>query len=160
MDGVIEQQVGTVWTPEVQVPVFGFQEMPAQEKASFQGSIVDGWEKQIADHERYFNASIETIKKFFIFNGPDVEKFLRSHRAVVPILQEAVPYMKSSFGETVPLTLDVLSEDGPPQIVYALAMWEGDPEQSRAALKAFDQTWGVANSRKAGGRIVFDYQLV
>jgi hypothetical protein len=159
MDGVIEQQAA-VWSPDFRQPVSGCQEMPTQENAPLQRSIGDGWEKEIADHERYFNASIETIKKFFILNSADVEKFLRSHRAIVPILQEAVPYMKASFGETVPLTLDVLSEEGPPRIVYAVAMWEGEPEQSRAALKEFDQTWGVANSRKAGGRIVFDYQLV
>jgi hypothetical protein len=78
----------------------------------------------------------------------------------VGILQEAVPYLKASFGNRTPLALDVMPEDGPPRIVYALAMWEGEPDQSRAALRDFDQKWGVANSRKSGGRIVFDYQLV
>ena len=160
MDGVIEQQSAGVWSPVVQAPVSGGQEMPAQERALRHKSVVDGWENQMADHERFFNASIDTVKRFFIFGSTDVEQFLRSHRALVQILLDAVPHFKASFGDQRPLALEVITEDRPPQVIYALAMWDGETAKSRVALADFDQKWWLANSRKAGGRIVFDCQLV
>lgn len=162
MDGVIEQQAGAAVTvPPYQGALPDLQESPLQEHYPTQRSIIDDLEKQMAQHDRNFSKSLEVLKNSFMFTNPaEVEAFLRSHRALVGILQEAAPYLKVSFGDRTPLALDVMPEDGPPRIVYALAMWEGEPDQSRAALKDFDQKWGVANSRKSGGRIVFDYQLV
>jgi hypothetical protein len=162
MDGVMEQQTGAAWViPPFQADPSDFQESPAQEYCARQRSTIDDLEKQMAEHDREFSAALEKLKNSFMFSNPaDVGAFLRSHRALVSILQEALPYLKASFGGRTPLSLEVMSEDGPPRIVYALALWPDDPAQSRAALHDFDQKWWLNNSSKAGGRIVFDYQLV
>jgi hypothetical protein len=53
-----------------------------------------------------------------------------------------------------------MSEDGPPTAIYALALWRGERKLARLALQRFDETWWLNNLKKAGGRIVFDYELV
>jgi hypothetical protein len=160
MDGILDQQTG----PPANIAGFDGlapQEVPEPELVQTQRPFLEGLETQMAEHEAAFSENIKALKNSFIFSDPsEVEAFIRNHRAVVSILLEAAPVMKESFGANVPLALDVTSEDGPPRFVYALGMWEGESDQARTALEAFEEKWGVANSRKAGGRIVFDYQLV
>jgi hypothetical protein len=160
MDGILDQQTGG----PANIAGFGVlahQEAPGPEVVQRQRPFLDGLEAQMAEHEAAFAKNINALKNSFIFNDPGgVETFIRNHRAVVSILLEAAPVMKECFGDNVPLALDLTSEDGPPRLIYALGMWDGDSDQARAALEAFEEKWGVGNSRKAGGRIVFDYQLV
>jgi hypothetical protein len=157
----MEQQTGAASTiPLCQADSHDFQEAPRQEYRPKQRLVIDDLEKQMIEHDREFAAAVGKLKASFRFSDSEVDVFLRSHRALVSILQESVTHLKASFDDFTPLALEVMSEDGPPQIVYALAMWKGDAKQAREALCNFDRKWWLVNSRKSGGKIVFDYQLV
>lgn len=129
--------------------------------AAIQKSIFDDLEHQMAAQEEEFAASITMLRKRFIFkSGETVGAFLRTHRTLIPILLEATLHLAYFFGADVPLALEVMSDDGPPNSINALALFNGDSTNARVALDSFDEAWWIANMRKASGRIVFDYDLV
>jgi hypothetical protein len=124
------------------------------------GSFIKELERQMVEQAEFAEATKE-LKKQFIFNDATaIEFFLRTHRMLVPILLESVPYLRKSFGQETPLALEIMSDDGPPRAIYVLALWRGDRIDSRAALRDFDEAWWINNLEKAGGGIVFDYELL
>jgi hypothetical protein len=126
-----------------------------------QRSIFEDLERQMERQEAEFADTIATLKRNFIFTDvPSVEAFLKTHRMLVPILLEGMPYLKECFGEDTPLALEIVSDDGPPTAIYALALWREERVDARAALTRFDELWWLANLKRTGGRIVFDYELV
>jgi hypothetical protein len=128
---------------------------------SYQDSVFGNLERQLAQQESEFADAIAKLRSDFIFsNTGSVQAFLSTHRALASILLEAVDYLKDCFGPDTPLMLEIASDDGPARAIYALALWKKDRAESRAALKKFDEIWWMNNLRKAGGRIVFDYELL
>jgi hypothetical protein len=126
-----------------------------------QRSIFEDLERQMAQQEAEFADSLAILKQNFIFTDiAAVEAFLKAHRMLIPILLAGMPSMKECFGEDTPLALEIMSDDGPPTAIYALALWRGERTDARAALTRFDELWWLANLRRTGGRIVFDYELV
>lgn len=126
-----------------------------------QKSIFEDLERQMAIQEEEFSTSLTMLRKHFIFRSGDaVSAFLKAHRTLIPILFEATTYLAHFFGADVPLALEVISDDGPPVSINALALFHGNSIDARAALDLFDRAWWMANMRKASGRIVFDYDLV
>ena len=118
-------------------------------------------EAQMAEQEVSFTTSLADLTRSFILRDPEaVKAFLRENRALVSILLESLEYTTESFGEDVSLALEVMSEEGPPTAVYALALWPADPLGARIALRKFDELWWLGSARRAGGRIVFDYELI
>ena len=53
-----------------------------------------------------------------------------------------------------------MAEDGDPDSVYALAIWDRDVAEARAALLTFDEGWLAGNVQALNVGIVFDYELV
>lgn len=128
---------------------------------SFENSIFRDMEHQIPSAETEFKDSLDIVKRRFIFSNTEaVEDFLETHRGLASVLLEAAPYMAKAFGEETPLALEIMPEDGLPRVIYALAMWRGEPAKSRKALNSFDELWLMRNLKKAAGRIVFDYELI
>ena len=128
---------------------------------AIQKSFFEDLECQMAVQEQEFNASLTMLRKNFIFKtGDAVTAFLKTHRTLIPILLEATTYLAHFFGADVPLALEIISDDGPPASINALALFHGNSIDARAALDLFDKAWWMANMRKASGRIVFDYDLV
>lgn len=128
---------------------------------AIQSSVFEDLERQMAVQEEEFKASLTTLRKSFIFkSGDTVSAFLKTNRTLIPVLLEATTYLAYFFGEDVPLALEIMSDDGPPSSINALALFHGDSIDARAALDLFDKAWWMVNMRKASGKIVFDYDLV
>jgi len=128
---------------------------------SYQGSVFESLEREMAQQESEFVDTITKLRSKFIFtDSVSVQSFLRTHRALSSILLEAVSYLKDCFGPDTPLTLEIAFDEGPARAIYALALWKRDRAESRAALNRFDEIWWMDNLKKAGGRIVFDYELL
>jgi hypothetical protein len=122
-------------------------------------AILADLDHQMDEHDKEFNSSLETLRSIYMFSDHDVvQSYLKSNRTVVPVLIEAFPYMSRAFSGS-PLLLDVMTEDGTPRTINALALWWGKREDARTALRSFDDSWWLDNIGKANGRIVFDYQI-
>jgi hypothetical protein len=129
--------------------------------ARHQNSVFESLEEQMAQQESEFADTIARLRGEFIFTNPaPVQSFLRTHRALASVLLEAVGYLKECFGTDTPLALEIVSDEAPAALIYALALWEKDRQGSRDALSRFDETWWMNSQKKAGGRIVFDYELL
>jgi hypothetical protein len=131
--------------------------IPAPKAQQF---VIDDLERQMADHDDEFREMLGVLRHTFVFtNQLQVESFLRSNRALPAILVEAAPHFSAVFPD-VPLALDIMTEEGAPRTIYALALWRGDRTKAKQALKGFDEKWWLDNARKAAGKIVFDYELL
>jgi hypothetical protein len=127
----------------------------------YQESDFENLERQMAQQEFEFADTLAKLRSEFIFtNAVPIQSFLKTHRVIASILLESVAYLKDCFGHDTPLALEIMSEDESTRSIYALALWKRDKAESRAALKKFDEIWWMSNLKKAGGRIVFDYELL
>lgn len=104
---------------------------------------------------------LRALLNIFVFEkNTRVRSFLEDHPSVSDLLLEAAPFLSQSFGDNAVLQLQIPPDEDIPVTIYAEALWEGTLEEARAALKNFDEAWWIANSRRASGRVVIDYQLV
>ena len=155
------QPTRAVWKPSSHVMLHERRQGGLLPVKPVQKSIFEDLERQMAVQEEEFNASLTMLRKSFIFKNEEaIGTFLRTHRTLIPILLEATIHMAHFFGADAPLALEIVSDDGPPTSINALALFHGDSADARAALNLFDGVWWMANMRKANGRIVFDYDLV
>lgn len=155
-----EQATGSNWDPIIQSMLHESTQPAAIPTESFQKTIFDSIKQQISDHDVEFSGVIRDLRRTYIFaDSAGVETFIRYHRALGAILLEAVPALREYFGQDAQLALDIPSEDGAPRTINAVALWRGDRTEARTALRRFDDNWLMPNIKKAGGRIVFDFEL-
>lgn len=125
-----------------------------------QAAVFDGLEQQMSDAENELGQLLDELGKIFVFiSSEDVKTFLRGHRGIPSLLIEAAPHFRKAFGNA-PLALDVVTEEGNPRTIYALAQWGEERREAKKALRDFDEQWWISNLQKAGGKVVFDYELV
>jgi hypothetical protein len=156
-----EQTAGSNWEPVIQAMLHESTQPSAFPSQSFQNSIFDNLEQQITEHDLEFDGVIRDLRRTFIFaDNSGVETFIRYHRALGVFLLEAAPVLREYFGQDAQLALDVPSEDGAPRTINALILWRGDRTEARTALRRFDDNWLMPNLKKAGRRIVFDFELI
>lgn len=103
---------------------------------------------------------IERLQKDYVFeNRARVCSYLENRPSLPQILLEAIPHLKECFGATPTPQLQLPFEDETPQTIYGIVPWMGSVSEARAALRRFDDSWWRDGSKKASGRIVFDYKL-
>jgi hypothetical protein len=161
MNGIIDQQTPSLeWRPSPPRAMLhqslDVQTSPnAKEMIQLFGSL----DLQMAEHNKEFDLAINTLRGMYMFSHNDeVTAFLKSNRAVAPLLIEAFPYMSRAFAGAA-ILLDLMNEEESSQTINALALWWGKREEARTALRKFDREWWLDNIGKANGRIVFDYQI-
>jgi hypothetical protein len=163
MNGLLDsnQTSDNTWSQPVHVMLHEHSQTGFSIDPLYQDSVFESLEQQMAQQESEFADAITKLKGEFIFtNAVPVQSFLQMHRGLASILLEAVAYLKDCFGPDTPLTLEIMSDESPVRVIYALALWKSDRAESRAALNRFDEIWWMNNLEKAGGRIVFDYELL
>jgi hypothetical protein len=103
---------------------------------------------------------IDGLLKAYVFEEDlIVREFLAVHRSVPQLLLEAVPVLKNFFGEIAVLNLRVISDESGVGTIYGIVSWQDTAEAARSALRKFDESWWIAASEKASGRVMFDYLL-
>jgi hypothetical protein len=128
---------------------------------SYANSMFDDLERQMRVSDVEFSNSIKILREKYVFDDVEaVEYFVRTHRMVAPFLIEAAPQFAAAFGDQAPLALEIMPDDQAPHSIYALAIWDGDGAEARAALRIFDEGWLARNFQAINGRIVFDYELI
>ena len=153
----INQTSGNTWAPRT--ARLYHRQQPTQTHSRVQEFDFAELEAQIAQQRQLGNV-LGSLKREFIFTDTKaVENFIANNRAVVPLLLEAVPHLRENFG-SVPLTLEIIAEDGPPRSISAFVLWRGERTAARSALKHFDESWWMNNLKRAAGRVVFDYELI
>jgi len=123
--------------------------------------LLGAFERQMADFEAQHLAVVREVQRKFVL-PPDtsVEDFLKDHRTLPQILLESVGPLRLAFGAQIIVSLKVPVDESGASTLYAVAMWRGSVRDARAALETFDDSWWIANSQQASGRLVYTYELV
>jgi len=118
--------------------------------------------KQGADEKKpALKPLIDLLQKEYIFEDRSkVTSFLEDRPSLPQVLLEAVTHLKESFGTHAIFQLQLPLEEDLPVAIYAVALWKESLQEARTALQHFDDSWWRESSKRASGRIVFDYQLI
>jgi hypothetical protein len=100
------------------------------------------------------------LSPYFLVQPEQVVEFVREHRALPTLLQEAAPKLKESFGADTILKLELGANGDEGSVLRLLAMWPGSLASANAALQAFDESFWIANCARASGYLVIDRELV
>jgi len=99
-------------------------------------------------------------KEYVLDTDPRVEAFLCDHRSLLEVLLDAVVHLKTTFGKECVFKLRLGSnEDDGPRVLCGIVQWKMGLCAARVALETFDESWWIENSRRASGRLSFDYEL-
>jgi len=149
------QTSGHVWPTSIPiVPYQTFQELPPQE-----AEVLDSLERQMSVFAAGHKTALEEVRRNFVADS-QVMTFLNDHRTLPQLLLEAVPQLKMSFGSGAIFALRAPIDEAGARALYAVAMWPGKVTDARKALARFDDTWWLANLRRASGYLTFTYELV
>jgi len=103
---------------------------------------------------------IDQLKILYRFqHNEKAEAFLSSNPGAGSVLINALPKLRTFFGADVVFNLEVMAEDGEPQVLYAVAVWRGPLEGAVAALENFDEKWWLDQPTR-GLALTFTYELV
>lgn len=143
--------------------------------ASEQLGLLDAWadlstkfERQVAQQEKQQLADLceeqqrelGALRQAYVFADSSlVRTFLREHRALPVLLLDAVPWLKSAFGDTATLQLQLMIEEDEPTALCGLVLWTDSLASAQEALRRFDESWWLNNCRRASGNLVFDIEL-
>jgi hypothetical protein len=123
--------------------------------------ILGDFERQMADFQVQHEAVVRDVQRKFVLPADtSVEDFLKEHRTLPQILLESVSPLKIAFGAQIIVSLRVPVDEWGARTLYAVAMWRDHARDAREALAKFDDSWWIANSQQASGRLVYTYELV
>jgi hypothetical protein len=156
MNGVLDEQTsGNDWGANRSAMLHeGLQRaswaVPAPNVQQFE---IDDLERQMSEQDDEFGKMLGILRHTFVFtNQSDVECFLRANRALPAILLEAGSYFCAAFPD-VPLALDIMTDEGAPHTIYALALWRGDRAKAKQALKRSTKDGGVIMPERQPARL-------
>lgn len=97
---------------------------------------------------------------YVIVNESSLVAYLKDHRSLPSLLIEIASNLAMHFGKDTLVKLEVVSTGDEPPIIRVSILWQYTTESGNAALDAFDNQYWLANSQKAAGNVVIDYELV
>jgi hypothetical protein len=157
----LEQSVGGEWNKPLWIGDASTMEqyIPSPQSTRPMGVFQD-FEEQFTQYITEQEEQLKKLQRNYVFDTAEgVRGFLRTHRSLSELLLEAVPVLKDCFGTDTITLLQVLRDEGVPGTIYGVVVWKDSLASARAALRKFDECWWVRTSKRASGRIVFDYQL-
>jgi hypothetical protein len=121
----------------------------------FLASTRSFWETRSRQDEK----DISELKTKYVFrNERVIAQFVVSHRTIVPVLLNAMPQLKTYFGDDVVFSLEAVRDEDESTSLYAIAVWRGAAMEAEAALAGFDEHWWLYQPPQP--RLTFTYELV
>lgn len=125
-----------------------------------QKSPFDDIDRRVSEEVAKQQNALREIKKSFVFRDDDVvAEFLRSHRTVPQLLQEARSQLVKFFGQDAVFGLKVLTEEDGSRELYIVAEWSGPAREAMNALDRFIDGWWIEQSGPAASRVNVTYEL-
>jgi hypothetical protein len=88
-----------------------------------------------------------------------IPAFIERNR-LLEILLEARGPLSSAFGEAAVKKLTLIEDDEGFVALFCLILFPGGLEEARRALNSFDESWWLARSHEASGKLNFDFELM
>lgn len=104
---------------------------------------------------------ISSLRRDYGFSDPTVvTKFLRRHRTIRTVLQNALPQLQDTFGVDKIFNLEVSKDEDGFETMYAVAIWQEDVGSASKALHEFLENWWLHHMNAATSDLAFIYKLV
>jgi hypothetical protein len=124
-------------------------------------AVFDSLETQMAQFQAQSDAVLAEVRKNFILpRDTSVVAFLNEHKSLPEILVDALPQLRSCFGERSIFSLSASLDESGSRTVYAIVMWAGPLQLAKEALAKFDDDWWIERAAKVAGHLTFTYELV
>ena len=88
-----------------------------------------------------------------------IPAFIKRNHLLEPLLEARRP-LTSAFGEATVKKLTLVEDDEGYVTLFCLVLVPGSLHEARRALDSFDESWWLARSHKAGGKLNFDFELI
>jgi len=108
----------------------------------------------------YIDVRMAELQKIYIF--PDVEairRFLVLRHTVLSTLMDAIPELRSSFGQENIFRLELSRDDEHSQTLYAVAIWPGPIHAAVQALRRFEEDWWLDRMTSSTADLAFVYEI-
>lgn len=88
-----------------------------------------------------------------------IPAFIKRSRLLEPLLEAQGP-LTSAFGEATVKKLTLVEDDEGFVTLFCLMLVPGGLDEARWALNRFDESWWLARSHEADGKLNFDFELI
>jgi hypothetical protein len=104
--------------------------------------------------------ALQLIENFQIVDPSDVMNFLRGQPTLIPLLNQSLIALRSTFGESARLGLELSRTPGTVDTgLYCFVQTSLGPDDAIEALRRFDQFWWIDRVSLADGKLNFDVSL-
>lgn len=106
------------------------------------------------------DSTLKTLEKAYVLEDRSaIPPFARRNR-LLELLLEAREPLTSAFGEAAVKKLTLVEDDEGFVSLFCSVLVPGSSDDARRALDSFDNSWWLAHSHEAGGKLNFDFELI
>ncbi len=110
--------------------------------------------------ERLAGSTLRTLEQAYVLEDRSaIPAFIERNRLLELLLAAREP-LSSAFGEGTMKKLTLVEDDEGFVTLFCYVLVPGGLEEARRALDSFDESWWLAHSHEAGGKLNFDFDLI
>jgi hypothetical protein len=106
------------------------------------------------------NSTLEALEQAYVLEDRSaIPAFIKGNRLLELLLVAQEP-LTSAFGEATVKKLTLVEDDEGFVTLFCFVLVPGGLDEARSALNSFDESWWLAHSHEAGGKLNFDFELI
>jgi len=106
------------------------------------------------------SSALATLEQAYVLEDRSaIPAFIERNR-LLELLLEAREPLASAFGEATVKKLILVEDDEGFVTLFCSVLVPGSSDEARRALDLFDESWWLAHSHQAGGKLNFDFELI
>jgi hypothetical protein len=111
-------------------------------------------------HEPPAGSVLAVLEQVYVLEDRTAILAFVERNALLEPLVEARGPLSAAFGEEAVKKLTLVEDDEGFVTLFCLVLAPGGLEGARRALNSFDESWWLARSHEAGGKLNFDFELI
>jgi hypothetical protein len=105
-------------------------------------------------------SELATLERAYVLEDRSaIPTFVKRNR-LLELLLEAEEPLTAAFGEATTKKLTLVEDDDGFVTLFCLILFPGDLDEARRALNSFDESWWLARTHEARGKLNFDFELI
>ncbi len=106
------------------------------------------------------DSTLETLEQAYVLEDRfAIPAFIKRNRLLELLLVAREP-LTSAFGEAAVKKLTLVEDDEGFVTLFCFVLVPDGLDEARWALNSFDESWWLAHSHEAGGKLNFDFELI
>ena len=105
-------------------------------------------------------SELATLERTYVLEDRSaIPTFIKRNR-LLDLLLEAQGPLASAFGEATKKKLTLVEDDEGFVTLFCFIQFPGTLDKARRALNSFDESWWLARTDEARGKLNFDFELI